>query len=92
VAGRAAGLLYLLARIAQVIAPVFLVVAIGYVHARRARPDRNGGGLRQPTLRGQQRTGHVGCIRRPIGDDASPRRGWIAATLLPPRRHARGRS
>ncbi len=32
----------LLARIAQVIVPVFLIVAIGYVYARRARPDMTG--------------------------------------------------
>lgn len=32
----------LLARIAQVIVPVFLIVAIGYGYARRARPDMTG--------------------------------------------------
>jgi predicted permease len=32
----------LVARIAQVIVPVFLIVAIGYVYARRARPDMSG--------------------------------------------------
>jgi malate permease and related proteins len=32
----------LLARIAQVIIPVFLIVAVGYVYARRARPDMAG--------------------------------------------------
>src|SRR4051812_20242176 len=32
----------LLARIAQVIVPVFLIVAIGYVYARRVRPDMGG--------------------------------------------------
>lgn len=32
----------LLARIAQVIVPVFLIVAIGYTHARRARPEMIG--------------------------------------------------
>lgn len=32
----------LLTRIAQVIVPVFLIVAIGYVYARRARPDMSG--------------------------------------------------
>lgn len=31
-----------LARIAQVIVPVFLIVAVGYVYARRARPDMTG--------------------------------------------------
>jgi hypothetical protein len=32
----------LLARIAQVIVPVFLIVAIGYAYARRVRPDMTG--------------------------------------------------
>jgi predicted permease len=32
----------LLARIAQVIVPVFLIVAIGYAYARRARPEMSG--------------------------------------------------
>jgi predicted permease len=32
----------LLARIAQVIVPVFLIVAVGYVYARRARPEMSG--------------------------------------------------
>jgi malate permease and related proteins len=32
----------LVARIAQVIVPVFLIVAIGYVYARRVRPDMSG--------------------------------------------------
>ncbi|NNU42664.1 hypothetical protein [Ramlibacter montanisoli] len=32
----------LLARIAQVIIPVFLIVGIGYVYARRARPEMGG--------------------------------------------------
>ena len=32
----------LLTRIAQVIVPVFLVVAIGYTYARRARPEMSG--------------------------------------------------
>jgi predicted permease len=32
----------LLARIAQVIVPVFLIVAVGYVYARRAHPDMGG--------------------------------------------------
>jgi predicted permease len=32
----------LLARIAQVIVPVFLIVAVGYVYARRAKPEMSG--------------------------------------------------